>query len=268
MLPSIPLSLWFDIRGKLLLWFSTPQLILFPLCALYLSTYFPQFRRAWKPTIRWATACLVTAYLLIISPVGAVLAMSGLTTFLPSDDGQPADALVILGRGRLQAVERTRQAAQLWRAQRAPVILASGDDDAPKFVRWLQAEGIPSAALLQEPCSLTTEENAVLSALILKQKQVNRVILITDTPHMLRSLLTFRSLGFEVLPHLLPLPDRPFSVDTSIAAFREYVGLAIYAFSGRFRDRSNLASSQTIQLVQNRLSQCPQRDSIASTSAF
>lgn len=262
MLPSIPLPLWLDLKGKVQLWFSTPQLILFPLCALYLSTYLPGFRKQWISTVRWGTACFVTAYLLIISPFGAAIAMSGLTTFLPQDDGLPADALVILGRGKLQAIERTQQAAKLWRAERAPIILASGDDDAPKFVRWLAAEGIPDSALLQEPCSLTTEENAVLSAPILKQKHARRIILVTDTPHMLRSLLTFRSLGFEVLPQPLPLPKRPFSIDTSIAAFREYIGLAIYAFSGRFRDRSNLANSQTIQLLQNRLLQCPQRGSM------
>ena len=268
MLLSIPLSLWFDIRGKVQLWFSTPQLVLLPLCALYLSTYFPGFRRVWKPVARWGTASLVIAYLLIISPLGAALTMGGLTVFLPADDGQPADAVVVLGRGSLQPIERTQQAAQLWQARRAPVILASGDDDALKFVRWLAADGIPTSALLQEPCSLTTEENAVLSALVLQQIQAKRIILVTDTPHMLRSLLTFRSLGFEVLPQPVPFPTHLASIDTSIIALKEYVGIAIYAFFGRFRDRSNIANHQTTQLVQHRLAHCTQRSSFTSTQTF
>jgi len=266
MLLSIPLYLWLDIRGKVQLWFATPQLILLPLGTLFLATYLPSFQRSRRQMVRWITACLMSVYLVAISPVGAALAMGGLKLFLPTDDGQPADAVVVLGRGSFQAVERTEKAARLWYEQRAPMILASGAADAPKFVDWLAADGIPDDALLQEPCSNTTEENAVLSALILKEKQVRRILLVTDMPHILRSLLTFRSFGFEVVPKPLPLPDRPFTIDASIAALREYVGIAIYAFSGRFSDRSDVSASPKTQRVQERLAYCIKQHSIAKSS--
>jgi len=77
-----------------------------------------------------------------------------------------------------------------------------------------------------------------LSAQMLRQRQAKRLILITDSPHMLRSLLTFRSLGFEVIPEPIPLPSDLPSIAVSITALREYVGLMSYASAGRFHSRA------------------------------
>jgi len=59
---------------------------------------------------------------------------------------------------------------------------------------------------------------------------------------MLRSLLTFRSLGFDVIPHANPLPPTLDGKKTGSLVFREYVGLISYGLWGRFLPREPSAS--------------------------
>lgn len=49
-------------------------------------------------------------YSLMISPIGAKSLVTGLNLFLPEDDRQPADAVVVLGRGDLLEKERSQRA--------------------------------------------------------------------------------------------------------------------------------------------------------------
>ncbi len=56
---------------------------------------------------------------------------------------------------------------------------------------------------------------------------------------MLRSLLTFRSVGFEVIPHVSPLPSNLAYTKKAFTVFSEYMGLIKYALQGRFLTRSS-----------------------------
>ncbi len=177
------------------------------------------------------------------------MAVNGLEHFLPTDDGQRADAIVILGRGDLAEKERSQIATRLLRSGRAPFIFTTGKDEAPKMLELLASNGIPSEFILGENCARTTEENAIFTSVILKSQSVHQIILVTDTPHMLRSLLTFRSFGFDVTPKSVPVPSTLTSMQVSILAIREYLGLLSYSILGRFQPRtapelqsSNLAS--------------------------
>lgn len=230
-------------------WFASPDRVLLPLIAIFGITLLIG-ARPWKTWLLKTTAGLAIAYLFLISPVGAAVAVEGLNQFLPADDGKPVDAIVILGRGNFLESERSQTAAQFWYRQRAPLILATGySGEAPRLMQQLRIEGIPLTALLEEPNARTTEENALLSARLLNQRGVQRIILVTDSPHMLRSLLTFRSLGFEVIPEPIPLPANLSAIDVSQTALREYVGLVVYALSGRFGDRSNLAAAPALPAI-------------------
>jgi uncharacterized SAM-binding protein YcdF (DUF218 family) len=54
---------------------------------------------------------------------------------------------------------------------------------------------------------------------------------------MLRSKLTFESLGFEVIPYLTPLPKQLDLKKKAFLVFREYLGLISYGLQGRFMPR-------------------------------
>jgi uncharacterized SAM-binding protein YcdF (DUF218 family) len=178
------------------------------------------------------------ATLVITSPPGVALAAQTLTRFVPSDSGQRADAIVILGRGAKLAEARITAAVSLWQANRAPQVFVSGVWEAKPLIGQLAARGVPASALKGEGCSLTTEENAQFTARNLLPQGVKRIVLVTDSPHMLRSLLTFRSLGFEIMPHSVPLPDELGQREAALIWLREYGGLISYGLKGRFLERT------------------------------
>lgn len=200
----------------------------------------PRYRR-WLTRI--ATG-LVIVYLLLLSPPAVAISNRLLLSFVPTDSGQPADAIVVLGRGAGLRQSRADVAAQLWHDHRAPLVFISGRYDAPPIAEMVAQQGVPSTAIAGEPCSGTTEENARFTTELLKPRQAKRIVLVTDPPHLLRSRLTFRSLGFEVIPHASPLHALD-STERAFLVFREYFGIVAYGLRGRFFAR-DLPPSATI----------------------
>ncbi|MGI0486465.1 YdcF family protein [Pantanalinema rosaneae CENA516] len=185
---------------------------------------------------RWLTRIatgLVLVYLLILSPPAVAISNRLLLSFVPADSGQPTDAIVVLGRGGGLRQSRANVAAQLWQDHRAPLVFISGRYDAPPIAQMVAKQGVPTTAITGESCSATTEENALLTAAALKPRQVHQIVLVTDPPHLLRSTLTFRSLGFKVIPHASPLPPLE-SPQRASLVFREYFGIVAYGLRGRF----------------------------------
>lgn len=224
-------------------WLTHPTYVILALLSIILL---PSLIRPlpYKRRIRATGATLLGFYLLSASPVAIALGQKVLTQFVPVDRGEPADAIVILGRGSSMRRDRSDIAADLWRQGRAPFIFVSGIYDAPAMVDYLKSEGLPADAVGGEPCSRTTEENAQYTASILEPMGIRRIILITDPPHMLRSRLTFQSLGFEVIPHYSPLPRTLGARTASLLVFREYAGLAAYGVLGRFNPREILPPTE------------------------
>lgn len=194
-------------------------------------------RFCWQ--LRWTKLALglAIASFIITSPPGVALAAQVMTSSIPPDSGETADAIVILGRGIGLEDSRIAAATALWQTQRAPQIFVSGIGDAPRMAQRLLKQGILATAIAGEGCSLTTEENAQFTANTLQPQGVKRIILITDPPHLLRSFLTFNSLGFEVIPHSAPLPATLGQRQETMLWLREYGGLLSYALLGRFSDR-------------------------------
>ncbi|MGJ3251342.1 MAG: YdcF family protein [Elainellaceae cyanobacterium] len=192
--------------------------------------------RSWQRYVLKGVTGLLLAYLAVTSPPAVMLANYGLTAFLPPDSGETVDSIIVLGRGELRRNERIAEAIQLWKADRAPHIFVSGMSDAQEIVDLLHESGIPRSALSGERCSQSTAENGLFTAAILYPQRVRRVLLVTDPPHMLRSLLVLRSFGFEVIPHAIPQGDLTFNPHMR-RALREYAGLLGYWISGRFQHR-------------------------------
>jgi len=194
--------------------------------------------RRWRRRVIKPMTILVLAGLLVTSPWMAQLATWGLTIPLPADRGEQTDAIIVLGRGEELQGHRIDQIHKLWQADRAPRVFASGMMDAQPIIERLQQKGLPGSILSGEECSQSTEENALYTSAILYPQGVREIILLTDTPHMLRSFLMFRSVGFTVIPHFSPLPNQWNSLQQITVIFREYIGLVQYASMGRFQQRS------------------------------
>ncbi|PSB25158.1 YdcF family protein [Stenomitos frigidus] len=199
--------------------------------------------RLWSRRLRWyrrrthVVVALTLACLLITSPPGLALVTHALTSQIPADSGAKAEAIVVLGRGARFMNDRVDVTAALWQAKRAPLIFVSGRGDAKRITRQLLEKGIPSDVLDGENCSLTTEENAQFTADLLIPKGMKQIILVTDAPHMLRSRLTFQSLGFDVIAHPNDLPSNLGYREHIELVAREYGGILSYVLRGRFHER-------------------------------
>ncbi len=131
---------------------------------------------------------------------------------------QPADAIVVLGGGTYfhapeyaadtvgeATLARLRYAAKLQRETGKPVLVTGGKPLGNNLSEARQMQ----AALEQEfkvpvrwveDASCNTLENARYSYHILQQAGIRRVYLVTHAWHMPRSILAFRSAGFEAVP--------------------------------------------------------------------
>lgn len=195
--------------------------------------------KRWRQRLIQPLAMSLIGFVFITSPVFINLLTWGLTAALPTDLGDRTDTIVVLGRGPSSRAERLIVAWQLWQAQRASSIFASGMMDAQPMVNYLQDNGVPTSSLAGEECSQTTAENAIFASAILYPQGVKSILLVTDPLHMWRSFLVFRSVGFTVVPSATTLKSQQLpATQQLINIIREYLGMINYALTGKFRERS------------------------------
>ena len=181
------------------------------------------------------------------------------------EEAPSAEAIVVLG-GSIgvarpprvypdlnDASDRLWHAARLFRAGKAPVVIASGGTlpwkdrrfrEAPAMQRLLASWGVPADSVLLESTSANTYENATNTAEIVNKRAIDRVLLVTSALHMRRALATFRSAGVDAMPAatdykvvqgtntLLSLVPSAGALAGSTAAIREYVGYIVYDWRG------------------------------------
>jgi uncharacterized SAM-binding protein YcdF (DUF218 family) len=110
---------------------------------------------------------------------------------LPLEIEMPrADALVVLG-GESQA--RPVEAARLFHAGVAPLVLVIGTGDHETNRRALLKSGVPADCIVVESKSASTLENADFSKPILESMGVRRALLVTSSFHARRALATFQN---------------------------------------------------------------------------
>ncbi|MEL6816432.1 MAG: YdcF family protein [Cyanobacteria bacterium J06598_3] len=191
----------------------------------------------WKKPVIVLAIALCVGYVVISSPWVVGVGNRLLAGAVPPDTGEKVEAIVVLGRGRQQNAVRSRAAFDLLQVNRAPLVFSSGRRDAKVIASLLEDWAVPSSAIGGEPCSLTTEQNAEFTAALLWPQGVRSIILVTDGPHMLRSLLTFESFGFKVIPHIVPLDAGTNPAKSRFLVFRESLGLLSYGLMGRYFSR-------------------------------
>jgi uncharacterized SAM-binding protein YcdF (DUF218 family) len=232
-------------------WLRKPLLVVLLLLAFFALRWLSQNKR-WRRWLSSSRAILLLFCFTATLPLMFIVAAKGLVAFLPTDSGTVADAIVVLGRGGPFSEQRVNIAAELWQDRRAPMIFTSGNEDGISMIQQLKEKGIPNRVLDGENCSLTTEENAVLTTAILKQQGVQKILLITDPPHMLRSLLLFRAFGFTVIPRTSPLPSYLDFKTKAFITLREYMGIVGYGLRGQFlpQDSPELNRPNIVNIIQ------------------
>jgi uncharacterized SAM-binding protein YcdF (DUF218 family) len=230
------------------IWFNKPLFIAFS-CLCLFGIYWAIQHIRWKRQLNRMRIVLGLIGFTVASLVIFFVLDKALLRFLPSDFTTRTDAIVVLGRGPLFNETRIERSTELWQAKQAPIIFVSGRGDSLDIMEQLEAKGIPKTALDGENCSLTTQENAAFTAAILQARGIRRIVLITDWPHMWRSLLVFRAYGFKVIAQTSEIP---FYFGGLRARFflrlREYTALVSYGLRGwYFPNRSPELNSPNIQ---------------------
>ncbi len=141
------------------------------------------------------------------------------------DEVGPVDAIVVLGAaqwdGRPSPVLRARleHAHELWRDGHAPWLVVTGGvgagdttSEAKVGQRFLAQLGVPQKNVLLEAAGRTTDQSMRGVAAILKEKQLKRVLLVSDPFHMLRLDVVARS--HRLIPLTSPTRTSPISDNT------------------------------------------------------
>jgi uncharacterized SAM-binding protein YcdF (DUF218 family) len=185
-----------------------------------------------------------------------------------------AEAIVVLGGAVKPSVpprpgvdlseegDRVLYAAQLYQRSLAPLVIVSGGrinwrgqgrSESADMATILSQMGVPTTAIIQDPDSLNTHENAVNVRKILNSRGIHQVLLVTSAMHMPRSLLIFKHQGIAAIPaptdflitenYLQELQSSPQSMLLNLLpdverlnqfthALKEYIGLVVYRLRG------------------------------------
>lgn len=173
---------------------------------------------------------------------------------LPPEVVDEVQAVVVLGAGlRKQAGHLAPSQRSLHRLLLAssaaqhlslPLLISGGGRGAQRAAtseadQMRKVLGGSSLTVWLEQESNNTYENARLSAALLSDKGVQRVLLVTDRPHMTRALLCFREQGIQVKPlavDLMPSPVWMPSAGTllmGLEVWYEWVALGWYLLARR-----------------------------------
>lgn len=178
-------------------------------------------RRAPRASLLILTGALVLLWLLSL-PVIATLLMNSLQTYpaLTSDDlarGQ-AQAIVVLGGGRYIdapeyggdtvspfALERLRYGVHVQHLTGLPLVMSGGSPDqrTPAEAILLKEAAIndfQTPVLQTEEHSDTTWDNATNSAVLLRERGIRHIYLVTHAWHMPRAAWSFERAGLIVTP--------------------------------------------------------------------
>ncbi|AFY42981.1 YdcF family protein [Nostoc sp. PCC 7107] len=231
----------------------------------------------WKQP-RTATAAIAFSLSLLLFCSNAWVAKALVRSLewqnLPPQQMPNAEAIVVLGGATKSAFfprpdvdlseqgDRVIYAAQLYRQKKAPLIITSGGrvewrnggtPESTDMASILTEIGVPPQAIIQDPDSLNTYQNAVNVKKILQSRGIEKVLLVTSSMHMPRSLKIFQRQGIDATPaptdflvtqgelqelgstpkaallNLLPDTD---NLHQFTSALKEYIGSFIYSLRG------------------------------------
>jgi uncharacterized SAM-binding protein YcdF (DUF218 family) len=151
------------------------------------------------------------------------------------------------------SMERCLAAARLYRQRPCPVLVSGGkvEEDAPgpSFAsvlgEFLEQLGVSKSDLILEEDSRTTYENAVESAVLLRERHIGGVVLVVDAVDMRRAAGCLRKQGIAVTaapcyfratrfrPALTTFVPSPGGAARVERVWHEWLGIAWYWCHGR-----------------------------------
>ena len=159
----------------------------------------PQKRPGWRK--RW----LVGISLVMVAAL--VAAYYGARPLLFVEGGnRHADVIVVLGG---DPGNRVFRALELYKGGAAPKIIISGDGDCEIIRDRFVLAGVTSNALILEPNSRNTKENAEFSIRMMKEQGISSAIVVTSWYHSRRALACFRKFGPDMQFSSYPTYDGP-----------------------------------------------------------
>jgi len=226
----------------------------------------------------WARGITTVAFMVLFLSSNQWVAVRAVQSlewqYRPLQPIPQADVIVVLGGSTYSATaprpwvevneagDRVLYGVRLYQQGKAPLLLFSGGridwrnggpPEAADMAEIAIAMGVPREDILQEPDSLNTYQNAVNVRQMLRQQQLDRVLLVTSASHMPRASAIFRKLGIAVMPAptdywvseatlaegsstwqgrligTLPSAEAVFRVTRVL---KEYVGFVIYRLRG------------------------------------
>jgi uncharacterized SAM-binding protein YcdF (DUF218 family) len=233
---------------------------------------------AWKRP-KWVALPIATALIILLLGSSGWVSKSLVRSLewqnLPTAELPQTEAIIVLGGGTKSALpprswvelneagDRIIYGSRLYRQGKAPVLILSGGrvdwkgggtPESADMAEIAQTLGVSASAILQDPDSHNTHQNAVNVGKILDAKGIKgSVLLVTSAMHMTRSLLIFQRQGIKVIAAptdfqitqqeievsqrnwqavaLDFLPDT-YYLHQSTKALKEYIGLIIYRLRG------------------------------------
>jgi uncharacterized SAM-binding protein YcdF (DUF218 family) len=186
--------------------------------------------RLW-PRIVFALAALVAGY--------ATISVYQVWSTGRSAQAREVDAIVVLGAAQYdgrpspQLRARLDEVVRLWPLGYAPLVVVTGgkqpDDrftEAEASARYLIEQGVPESAIVLENAGASTFESLESTAAILAERGLDRVLLVTDPFHALRSRLIAEEVGMEayVAPTTTSVVTGPRS---AVLHLKEGAGVAV-----------------------------------------
>jgi len=126
------------------------------------------------------------------------------------DQARPVDAIVVMGAAQYdgtpspQLAARLDHVVELWNQGLAPVVVTTGGNrpgdrftEAEASANYLVERGVPAEAILQENQGSSSYESLVGVRDLLADRGVDRVLLVSDPFHMLRTRLISEELGLQ-----------------------------------------------------------------------
>jgi len=227
------------------------------------------FWRASANAARRLLVAVAVGYWFLSSGFGASLLLSGLgrgfTSISRPAEAEGAWCVVLLGGGASTLTDgqgalgqltptsalRVLETARVARMIDARLVIASGGfptsghqllPESRMLREALVSLGVPGDRILEESTSRTTQEEAVLIRALLKERGIDRFVLVTSPPHMRRAIAAFRAQGLHPIPSvsrlrsslfrpplLLPSED---ALSESDMALYDYAAILYYWIRG------------------------------------
>ncbi len=227
---------------------------------------------------RWAAISIAVALIILLAGSNRWVSQSLVHSLewqnLPPAELPNAEAIVVLGGGTKPAIpprpwvdvseagDRILYGSRLYQQGKAPWLILSGGriewggkgpSESADMAEIAQAMGVRGSAILQDPDSLNTYQNAVNVRKILERKGIKGpVLLVTSALHMPRSLLVFKRQGIEAIaaPTDFIVSQQDFESNPSLQvtilnllpdptplrqltnALKEYIGIGVYRLKG------------------------------------